>query len=102
MLEGRLIVDEHQVITEASLTKAKLPRLLERFGKDIRFNCHSTRAKVSRSEASKELQRRGSEAISAIEDRLKSLTEMPGKTPLDQEVIDGWNLLLAWMHKTSE
>ena len=69
--------------------------LLDRFESDIRYDAHSTRAKVSRSKAGKEIRCRGGELVPLVRERVATL-KAAAKTAVDEEVVEGFKLLLDW------
>ena len=75
--------------------------LVARFEKNIRFGSHSVRAEVSRSQAEKELRRRGSEALPFIETHMTALNASQDVDPLDERVLEAWGTLFEWMKVSS-
>ena len=67
--------------------------LILEFEREIRFDVHSTRARVSRSHAGRELRRRGRDALGAIPSHLWA--NRPRNSDWDME--DAWRLLMSWI-----
>ena len=77
---------------QKDVTDMTIPELFDRFEKDILFDCHSLRAKASRSEAGKEIERRKEETIPAIQNHLASKSGSQ-----NEEVLKAWDMILHWM-----
>lgn len=86
--------------TTENLELLSIPDLMERFEKDIRFGCHSTRAEASRSLAGKELEKRaktsGKEVALALTSRLNELTSQ-SLDDVEKSVRNGIDMLLTWI-----
>ncbi|MBU1046344.1 hypothetical protein KKH36_01015 [Patescibacteria group bacterium] len=75
-----------------SLNPKEVQKLIERFEKDIIYDCHSLRTRLSRSEAREKLNEMGRDALRPIIDHLKI------NSPKD-ELAEAWNTLFAWIEK---
>ena len=74
----------------------KNKELFERFAKDIIFDCHSLRAKVSRSDAGKQIIKVGPAVLSELAEHLNSYKPPTEIEALADEVRYGWGILLSW------
>lgn len=75
--------------------------LLARLENDIRYDCHSTGTKVSRSWAGQELRTRGGEAVQAITERLRIMDAQLSQNQVEAGVREGIAMLLSWMTQDS-
>jgi|ERR1035437_433157 hypothetical protein len=74
-----------------------LHSLFERFEEDIEFDCHSLRAKVSRSEAGKQIIVLGPRALKELASHLKGWRSPSQIHAISEEIKNGWGILLSWM-----
>lgn len=77
------------------LTLAPIEWLVERYEKDIIFDCHTLSARISRSEAGTELIRRGRPALRAIGNRIR-ITIREGSL-VQEQVSFAWDQFIAWV-----
>lgn len=66
--------------------------LCERFDKDILYDAHGLAQRINRSEAAKELMRRGRITLSAIADHLREHQKLD-----EVDLRQAWHILLFWM-----
>ncbi|MFC1615084.1 hypothetical protein ACFL22_00810 [Patescibacteria group bacterium] len=71
---------------------AKIPELIQRFEKDILYDCHSLSARINRSDAQKELVEIGQGALRQIAEYLK-----PKCTSDATELTVAWCTLLCYI-----
>lgn len=71
--------------------------LFERFAKDIIYDCHSLRARVSRSNAGKQILAVGPEIFNDLAQHLKDYKPPTQIEAIAEEVRYGWGILLSWM-----
>jgi hypothetical protein len=83
------------VLREA--TKAEFVMQFKRFEDDIAYDCHTLRAKVSRSEAGKKILSIGPKLMAELSDHLKAWRPPNEVTAISDEVKYGWGILLSWM-----
>ena len=86
--------------TTQNLELFSIHQLIDRFEKDIRYGCHSTRAEASRSAAGKELEKRArideKEIVPALAARLNEMTGQ-SLNDLERSVCNGVDMLLTWI-----
>lgn len=68
-------------------------KLFEQFEKDIIFDCHSLRARVSRSDARRQMTAIGPGIFPELYLHLKNYQS---QAKIDEEVCHGWGILLSW------
>lgn len=82
-----------------NLESLTISELIKQFEDDIRYDCHSLRARVSRSQAGKELERRAKsnvkEVIPALGLRLDEMNRQ-SLNGVESSVRSGINMLLKW------
>jgi hypothetical protein len=79
------------------VSEMSVPELFECFEKDILYDCHSLRAKVSRSQAGKEIERRKAELMPLVQQHIESKSGSQ-----NEQVLSGWETLLNWMQDPAE
>ncbi len=67
------------------------------FERDITYDCHSLRARVSRSEAGKQIMASGPKVFNDLAQHLRDLGPSAKIEAPTDEVRHGWGILLSWI-----